>query len=75
MSASCSPALARKTSLDTSGNTETLSNTNNEEEGCSEAVSSMSNQVRKIFVFLKQWDNMLAFPVSLLHMLQTSFFR
>lgn len=45
VSASCSPALARKTSLDTSGNTETLSNTNNEEEGCSEAVSSMSNQV------------------------------
>ena len=46
MSASCSPALARKTSLDTSGNTEISSNTN-EEQGCSEAVSSMSNQVRK----------------------------
>ena len=47
VSASCSPALARKTSLDTtSGNTETLSNTN-EEQGCSEAVSGMSNQVRK----------------------------
>ena len=46
VSASCSPALARKTPLDTSGNTEILSNTT-EEQGCSEAVSSMSNQVRK----------------------------
>ena len=67
MSASCSPALARKTSLDTIGNTETLSNTN-EEQGCSEAVSSMSNQVKKkTFVVLKQRDIMLAFPISLLH--------
>ena len=49
VSASCSPALARKTSLDTSGaNASTLSN-NDEEQGCSGAVSSMSNKVLKIF--------------------------
>ena len=63
MSASCSPALARKTSLDTkSGNTETLSNTN-EEQGCSEAVSSMSNQARVTLIVFKKRNSLLAFPL------------
>ena len=50
MSASCSPALTRKSSLDMEANKTTSSN-KNEDQSCSGAVSSMSNKVAKIFSY------------------------